>query len=60
MNNPRPTTEQPKAPMAPSAVREPSTTAVPTKPIVTSPQPKGPDSGGNLKNPALVSPQGKP
>ncbi len=66
MIDPQPKTEQPKEQIAPGVVPEPCTTAVPTKPIVASPQPKGPDSGGNPphvanpKEPARVSPQAKP
>jgi hypothetical protein len=66
MNEPRPKTEEPKEPNAPSVVLDPSTTAVPTKPIVTSKQPKGPNSGGNAPRvatptvPAPVTTQVKP
>jgi hypothetical protein len=66
MIDPRPTPEQPKDKPAASPALTPSTTAGPANPIVTGPQPKGPDSGGNPprvagpKDPARISTPGKP
>lgn len=66
MIDPQPKTEQPKEQVAPRVVIEPSTTVVPTKPTVASPQPKGPVSSGpsphvaDPKDPARVSTQAKP
>jgi len=67
MTDPRPKTEQPKEQTVPRVVPEPSTTAVPTVPIVVGPQPKSPDSRGgntpnvaNPKGPAGLSTQAKP
>ena len=49
MNDLRPKPEQPKEQVAPSVVREPSTTSIPAQPSVTPP-----------KGPAPVSTQPKP
>jgi hypothetical protein len=66
MNDPRPKTDQPKDQTTPRVVLDPTPTAAPVKPMVTGPQPKRPDAGGNQprvadpKPPAPVSTQAKP